>query len=50
MKFPYIQFQKKFSPIVPIRLRHRNKEWTEHALILRLRCMQYIEELVKVKE
>jgi len=29
MKFPYIQFQKKFSPIVPIRLRHRNKEWTE---------------------
>lgn len=29
MKFPYVQFQKKFSPIMPIKLRHKNKEWTE---------------------
>jgi len=67
MKFPYIQFQKKFSPIVPIRLRHKNKERTEFKAyvdsgasysifrveitdILGLRCMQYLEKLVKVRE
>jgi hypothetical protein len=29
MRIPYVQFRGKFSPIVPIRLKHRNGEWTE---------------------
>ena len=29
MRFPYVQFRGKFSPIVPIRFRRKNGAWTE---------------------
>lgn len=29
MKYPYVQFRGKFSPIVPIRFRRKNGAWTE---------------------
>jgi len=29
MKFPYVQFRRRFLPIVPIRFKHRDGVWTE---------------------